>query len=319
VVGSPDTVKLLTHYIIGFRNFFRNVPEAQRAYRAMIELQPKCAAAHLKLGILLILNGKNREGIARLEEADRLAPGDAETAYSLGSGWYNLGELDPAGERSPHYRKSLEAFRRAVRLSPNYADAHWGVGSALYKTGKFLEAREPLETCLKINPFFAEGYNTLASVLLRQAEAERDPAKKTARQQEAAQTYQQSLRANPNSEMAHYNLGVVYHQMSRWKEAQAEYEAALRLNPKFALALYRLGRMYTDRKGFFDRGRAEDVYTRLLALEPGNCDYIYDFGAFHFNSRQWEKAKEQWRRAIQACPGHKAAQAGLEQLIEMGY
>jgi len=77
--------------------------------------------------------------------------------------------------------------------------------------------------------------------------------------------------------------------------------------------------MYTDRRGWFDKGRAEEAYHKLLELEPGNCEYQFDFGAFFFNTRQYEKAKEQWRKTLQVCPNHKPARDGLERLIERGY
>jgi len=319
ITGSPVTVKLLSRYIIGNRVFFKSYKDAHAAFAEMVNLQPKCAAAYLKLGVLDILSGKYREGLGHLDAAERLLPGDGELYFAEGSAYYSLGEKDPRGARSPHFRASLEAYRKAVRVSPAYADAYWGEGSALFQMGRYEEARVTLETCLKLNPFFAEAYNTYGSVAERQGELATDPAKQTAFREEAIRSYQQSLRANPNSEPAHYNLAVVYHQMKKWKEARAEYEAAIRLNPKFVRAWYQLGRLYIDRNGWFDRGRAEKAMKKALELEPTNCDYWYDLGAFYFNTRQYGKAKEDWRKTLELCPNHKPAREGIERLIERGY
>jgi superkiller protein 3 len=319
ITGSPKAVGLLSNYMVGFRSFFKDYDRASAAFRRMIEIEPRCAAAHMKLGILNILNGKNRTGLKSLAKAEKLAPGDAEAYYAMGSAYYNLGEADSRAEKSPHFRKSAEYFRKAVRVSPIYADAYWGLGSALYRMGKYTEARRMLNQSTKLNPFFAEGYNTLGSVAAREASLATDGTKKADLLKEAAIAYGQALRANPNSETAHYNLGVVLHQQHEWKKAEAKYKDALRLNPKFALARYRLARLYVDRNGWFDRGRAEEQFEKLLEIEPNNCAYLFDVGAFHFNSRKYAKAKEAWRRTLERCPGHKSAQDGLAHLVERGY
>ena len=319
ITGSPVTIKLLTRYIVGNRVFFKSYKDAHAAFAEMTKLEPKCAAAHLKLGVLDILNGKYTEGLGHLDVAERLLPGDGELFFAEGSAYYSLGEKDPKGPRSPHFRAALAAYRKAVRVSPAYADAYWGEGSVLFQMGRYDEARGALEICLKLNPFFAEAYNTLGSVAERQGELATDPVKQAGYRDEAIRAYQQSLRANPNADSAHYNLAVVYHQLKRWKEAKAEYEAAIRLNPKFARCWYQLGRLYIDRNGWFDRGRAEQALKKALELEPANCDYWYDYGAFYFNTRQYGKAKEAWRKTLELCPSNKPAREGIERLIERGY
>jgi len=319
VTGSPKTIKLLSNYIIGFRQFFKNYDAARRAFRAMIETEPRCTIAHLKLGVLEVVNNKNRDGLAHLADAEKLAASDPEMYYAIATAYYNLGDQDPRGEKSPHFRASLDAFRKAVQVSPTYPDAWWGMGSTQYKMGDFLGARRSLEQCLKLNPFFGEGYNTLGSVAVRQADLATAPAQRTAFLNEAEQAYQQALRANPNTETSHYNLAVVYDQQHKYKEAEEEYLTALRLNPKFCVARYRMARMYAARQGWFDKGRAEEAFAQVLACDPGNCEYLFDYGAFFFNSRQFEKAKEQWRKCVTMCPDYKPARDGLERLIERGY
>jgi tetratricopeptide (TPR) repeat protein len=319
ISGNPKTIRLLTDYLVGFRQFYRDYAAARAAFQRMIETEPRCAIAHVKLGILSIINGKNQEGLAHLAEAGKLAPGDAEIHFARGTAQYNLGERDPKGDRSVHFEEAAAAFQKAIDVSPMYADAYWGKGSSLYRMGRYREARKELEMCLRLNPFFAEAYNTFGSVAAREAELATDPAKRTALLGEAQQLYVQAVRGNPNSEMTHYNLGVIFHNQGKWKEAEAEYQAAIRLNPKLPLPWYRLARMYTDRKGWFDKGRSEEAYRKVLELDPGNCEYLFDFGAFYFNTRQYEKAKEQWRKTLQTCPSHKPARDGLERLIERGY
>ncbi len=319
ISGSPKTVRILTAYLRGLQAQNKTA-EAIAAFSEIVKLEPKCAAAQVKLGMLNVLSGNNRKGLAHLEEAKRLVPNDPEIHYAIATGYYNLGEGSSGKTAQNHYRKAYDSYREAVRLSPQYAEAYWGMGSAMYKLKRYDLAREALEECLKVNPFFSEAYNTYGSVIAQQAQAAAKPAERKALLEEAVQLYQQSLRANPNSEMAHYNLGTMYHELKRYEEAIEAYEAALRLAPGFPLARYRLARLYAERgKWPFDRGRAEKEFEQLMLVVPGDCSFLYDFGAFYFNTRKYEKAKEKWGQVLKMCPENQPAQDGLERLIDMGY
>lgn len=319
LVGSPKTIGILTGYVMGVRLFFKDYKKARSAFSSVVETEPKCAAAHMKIGILDILNGKNREGLESLKRAENLAPNDTEIYYAIGTAYYNLGDRDSRGERSPYWNQSYANYRKAAAAAPINAEAFWGMGSALYMMGKYKDARRELGQCLKLNPFFAEAYNTLGSVATREADLTKDPSQKKPLLDEGIQMFRQALRANPNSDTAHYNLGIVYHQTAKYEEAITEYETALRLNPKFEMARYKLARVYVDRHGFFDRGKAEDNFQKLMQIAPDNCEFRYDFGAFYFNSRKYDKAKAEWRTVLQKCPDYKPARDGIDRLIERGY
>lgn len=318
VTGSPKTVSILTNFVVGLRAY--NRPEsARKAFLRVVEIEPKCTAAHLKLGVIEILAGNNHKALEHLGEAAKLAPADPETRYGIGTAYYNLAMADKRGDKSPYYNDAVAAYREAIKFSPGYADAYWGLGTALYGMGRYREAKEQISMSLKLNPFFAEAYNTIGSVVARQAEMTEDPKAKAALLEEAIKWYQQALRANPNSETSHYNLGVLLHESKKYDEALGELDAALKLNPRFDKALYRKARLYAERRGWFDRGKAEKAFEDLVAMVPGDCEYLYDYGAFYFNTRRYEKARETWRKVLQKCPAHKPARDGIERLIERGY
>ena len=318
VTGSAKTVTILTNYVMGLRAY--NRPDsARKAFARVVEAEPKCAAAHLKLGVLEILAGNNRQALKHLGEAAKLGPSDPETRYAIGTAHYNLAIADKRGEKSPYFGDAIAAYREAIKLSPGYADAYWGLGTALYSMGRYQEAKEQVSMSLKLNPFFAEAYNTIGSVVARQAELAEDKKEKQALLDEAIKWYQQALRANPNSDTSHYNLGVLLHESKKYDEALGELDAALKLNPRFDKALYRKARIYAERRGWFDRGKAEKAFESLVAMVPGDCEYLSDYGAYYFNTRRYEKAREIWRRVLQKCPTHKPARDGIDRLIERGY
>ncbi|TMA11272.1 MAG: tetratricopeptide repeat protein [Deltaproteobacteria bacterium] len=51
--------------------------------------------------------------------------------------------------------------------------------------------------------------------------------------QEAALLYRQGLKFCPDDDVAHYELGKIFHTSGQLKEAEAEFEAALKINPNF--------------------------------------------------------------------------------------
>ena len=60
------------------------------------------------------------------------------------------------------------------------------------------------------------------------------------RSDEAIAQYREALRRDPRSELAHYNLGVVFKKVGRWRQARSEFEETLRLDPGHQQARYNL-------------------------------------------------------------------------------
>lgn len=77
--------------------------EAIVAYREVLKLDPKNAAAYSSLGSLMAMQGRPEEAIAAYTQAVRQDPKNALAYYNLGITLYNQGEL----------QKASNAFKRA--------------------------------------------------------------------------------------------------------------------------------------------------------------------------------------------------------------
>jgi tetratricopeptide (TPR) repeat protein len=105
--------------------------EAIAAYRQVLELEPKHAAAHINLGTIFY----NRQNYVEAERQYRLAI-EADPRYALA--YFDLGNvLDETG-RLPD---AIQVYKTALLLAPTYADAHYNLALAYEK---IQEARKAL-------------------------------------------------------------------------------------------------------------------------------------------------------------------------------
>ncbi|MGO9018912.1 MAG: tetratricopeptide repeat protein [Syntrophobacteraceae bacterium] len=86
--------------------------------------------------------------------------------------------------------------------------------------------------------------------------------------QEALTHFSEALRVSPNREMPHYNMGVELAALGRNDEAMEQYEAALRIRPDFERALNNLGSLLAQKGRFVDAVRC---WKKAVEIKP---DYL---------------------------------------------
>lgn len=117
-------------------------PEAERAYREAIELDPTLSNAYTNLGNLRYRAGHPDEAERLYREALGVDPSQPEAHYNLGYLLYE--RRDPRG--------ALPHFRRAVALDPGFADARFNFAMVLEELGQQPEARGHWEAFLRLDP-----------------------------------------------------------------------------------------------------------------------------------------------------------------------
>jgi tetratricopeptide (TPR) repeat protein len=91
--------------------------------------------------------------------------------------------------------------------------------------------------------------------------------------QEATAHFSEAIRINPDLEMPHYNMGVELAALGKIDEAMEQYEEALRIRPDFEKPLNNLGSLLAQ------KGRIEDAvrcWTKAVEIEP-------DYTGVHYN------------------------------------
>ncbi len=86
----------------------------------------------------------------------------------------------------------------------------------------------------------------------------------------------------------------------------------LRASPDYELAHYNLGRLYLHRK---QAERAIDCYARLASVAPDNADYHCALADAHRQAHHWREAIDTYHHALERQPDHHASLFNLGTLL----
>jgi len=230
-----------------------NKPEAEKYWRATIQVQTENPDAHNNLGLLYAESGRLDEAEAAFRRALAIHPGHV-VAYN------NLGLLLARLKRPA---EAETAYRQALALQPDYADAYHNLGELLANFGCVEEAEAIYRQLLALWPADPRAYNSLGVLCAaanRHAEAEAAYRQALAlrpdfaeaynnwgillmagqRLEEAEAAFHRSIERLPTCHETHNNLGVLLKALKRYDESEAAYRLALRLWPDYADARFNL-------------------------------------------------------------------------------
>ncbi|MBY0359328.1 MAG: tetratricopeptide repeat protein [Candidatus Obscuribacterales bacterium] len=212
----------------------QSVTGSKTVNKAAISQMNKKANSFLK-------EGKVAEAQETFAAMDKLTPGNKNTANKLSQTnvqqaqkFMNAGDfhnaltaarqaiaIDPS---NPEAHNILSQLYRKVGANPDNPNERLSTAHALYQRGQYLEAEVEYKAALAIRPS-AEGHVGLGKV----AEKLRGP-------QAAKDYYCQALSLDPNSAIAHRELGMLHHNSGDVITANAELSKALTLDSKDSVA-----------------------------------------------------------------------------------
>ncbi len=196
------------------------LPEAERAYRLVLEMAPQHPEALHLLGLLSYR-------LTRFDEAITYITAAIEQQPSAPLYWFNLGVVTQKASRG---EEAIRAYRQAITLNPRYLEAFINLGNVLNDQASASEAREAYQQALLLNPSHADTHNNLGVVLKDEGHIGR-----------AIESYRQAIQLKPTHIEALNNLGLVLMETGSLDEAIASFEQALTIRPGYGKALYNLG------------------------------------------------------------------------------
>lgn len=104
----------------------------------------------------------------------------------------------------------------------------------------------------------------------------------------ALEAYKRALKADPQSGLIHFRLGVLYEELKRYSAAIKQFNECLVVEPRHANACNYLGYIYAEQGTNLDE--AEELIKRALEVEPENGYFLDSLGWVYYKRGDMENA-----------------------------
>ena len=261
--------------------------DAERGYRATLEVDPGHVDALHLLGVLRHQQGQHAEAADLVRRAADLRPQDAALQLNLGNALKALGQLD----------KAIERFRNALTLAPMFQMAHYNLGNAYALAGRHEDAVDAFEKSLRLRPDDAPSHVNLGNALHA-----------LERHREAVASFQRALELRPGHAGAHNNLGMSLNALGRTSEAIPHFRAAIGIEPRFVAAQFNLGNTL-DATG--EHEEAVTAFENALAQQGNLPPALFGLGNALAALGRHAEARPRFERAVGLDPNFAFAWMSL--------
>lgn len=224
--------------------------EAERGYRAVLELEDSNIHALTLLGTLHLQSGDFSEAERLLGRSLTIEP---RQPLALNNRANALAQLK-------RFEEAIDAYERAIGLAPDQAETYNNYGNALRATGRSDEALAKFDRAIALKPDYVEARFNRATALQHhqryreaivdydraialkanhaQAHAGRgDALRRLKLSEDAIKSYDEASRLRPDDPGAYYGRCLARFELGRLAEALADIEKVLALAPEFPYAL----------------------------------------------------------------------------------
>lgn len=318
-----------------------NLQEAERLYRAILNIIPKHPDANHNLGVLAVQAKQPAVALPHLKIAMEENPKQKQFWFSYIDTLISTGRYESAsevleqgckqglhGEAIDHLKKRLASSLPDDIPGPN---PDCNVLLSLFKQGRYQEVETLARQMTERSPDEGFGWKALGSVLkiLERADEALIPLMKATelihgdaeafynlastfyelgRMEDAEAGYRKALQIKPDYANAHCNLGNVLSVAGRFAEAEASYQKTLQIMPDYADAHNNLGVLYSDLRRFAD---AETRFQQAIALRPDYAEAYNNLGNALKDLGRLNEAETSYQMALKIMPGYANAFSNL--------
>ena len=286
--------------------------EAEVAYAAIVEREPRNAEALHLLGFIRATTGRRDEGLALLDRALALEPANpsildnraqilmqagrdeaahadlaraVEIAPRMGAAWLHLGQVL---RRLARGDEALGAIARALTLEPASTAARYQEGLLHLEAGRHGEAEASLRQVLAREPRHLHALTNLGVALHRAGKGT-----------EAIGFFERALQVKPGHAPALLNWGNTLRDAGDLAGARARFGEALAADPKFVPALVNAA---SERLESEDVGAARALYEQAAAASPGQPDALAGLAQVQLREQRFAEAWENYERRFATDP-----------------
>ncbi len=315
---KPDTVEaqaLLADVYAKQRSF----DAAVGAYQKVIGLDPKRTSAYMNLGDIYSRMQRWSEAAGALEKGIAIDGTRPEAFFQLGNAFEQLRD----------FAKAADAYDRFLKLKPENAwMGYLRLGSCRMELQQYELAVIALEEAQKAQPRdikvnyslaqaykMAQQYDKAESIF--QSLAELNPVDASTYYSDIVKMYDEAglndraigaarkvIELNPDSEMAVYNLAIMFQKLQRFEEAIAAFRQALTLKPDYDVAYYNIGSSYLNLKMYRE---AIEAFKNYVALVPDNADAWLQIGVCYMQLKDFDSALDPLKKCVELRPDYGVA------------
>ena len=305
----------------GFYQSHNRMADAEQQFRHAIDIEPKVSAPRAALVRLLMQQGKRDEAEAFLRQSKKDLADNSEGYRMLGDFYFAIGDLDNA---VAEYASLHKDHPKDILVKKNYIQI-------LILKNQLDEATKLNSEILKSTPHDVEALVYKGEIQLRQNNAAG-----------AVEALQAALKNDPNSAVAHYQLGMAYSQQRDLRHAETEWREAVRIKPEMTEAQRLIAGLEISRgevdavtqtaeqiiqsqpyspDGYLIRSLAELARQRYAAAEKDAQDAMnrapqsfapyYQLGNVQLAQKHYPEAEKFYQQALEKDPSSSESLSGL--------
>jgi protein O-GlcNAc transferase len=290
IAQRPD--ESYPHFQLGYAYAgLKRAEDAKSEFTHAIALDPKMAAAHLNLGLVLMDTDPAAAADA-FRHASELQPTESRPRFLAGF------SLEHAGK----FPEAIEQYRAALALSPKEYEAHFALGRILLRSNDAAGAEEQFRAAIASRSDAAPAQLGLASALLAQKKYEA-----------GANSLGEYLKLKPGDRSAHFDRASALLNLSRFDDALAELDLSDAGAAPSADALKMRGEIYMQQKKWKEAG---DALKQAISLSPKDSEVAEWIGHVDIELRDYPNAV---RILEQVCAQDAQDADALRDLAEAFY
>ena len=315
--------------------------DAERLYRAILQVEPKHPEANHNLGVMAVAVGEALEAIPRFKLALEVNPKIEQFWLSYIDALIKVERVDEAkrilveGEKSGVSSERLKLFHQQIQTWPSDDKQNYRQGLKVSEKRERLaekkksEKRRTQTTSPGAGPsqgqinLLLEHYQygkfadaeKLAASLTQQSPSHPFAwkvmgavLKQTGRLNESLLPVQKSVELSPNDAEAHNNLGNTLKELGKLDEAEASYKKTIALKPDYAEAYSNLGVTLQELSKLDE---AEASCRQAIALKPDYAHAHYNLGNTLKELGKLDEAEASYKQAIAMKPDYAEAHINL--------
>ncbi len=257
--------------------------DAEMLWKDTLAKNPRAAAAHNNLAILLVAKGQLGEAIESYNKAIEANPRYA-TAYNNRALAY---------QKKGQYEEAIGDYDKAIELNPGIAAAYASRGILYAQKGDLDRAIRDYNTAIKVDPTYDLAYNNRGVAYGRKGDLD-----------QAIRDYNKTIELNPTHPSAYTNRGIAYGQKSDWDRAIPDYNKAIELDPSHAMSYNSRGIAY-ENKGDLEQAFLD--FNKAIELNPNLAIAYNSRGGQYSRKKDYDRAIRDFDRAIELNPNLAAA------------